>query len=144
MDKHRVSTTLSSDLYKLAKRKKIVFSEALEIGIKQKLSLTDEKRLLLRELEIHNQAIDSIMKRLNDIDKMEEYVEEFTIDNVLNIVDNVTGKGKPVIYSSIEYWAAELDMKPGELQAIIKEAFPGIEIMHVNEVGTVLDDLFGD
>lgn len=142
-NKHPVTTNLPLNLYKLAKKKKIAFNEALELGIKQKLSLSDEKSLLIKELEIHNNAIDSIMDRLNDIDKIEEYVDEFTIDKVLKIVQNLIDNDRPIIYSSIEYWAAELDINIDELRVSINESFPEVKIIHMKEDKTIMDGVMG-
>jgi hypothetical protein len=143
MKKHPVTTNLPLELYTLAKNKKIAFNEALEMGIRQKLSLNDEKQLLIKELELHNKHIDSIMVRLSDIDKMEVYVEEFTIDKVLKIVQNLIDNDRPIIYSSIEYWAAELNLNPEEVQTSIKESFPDVDILHMKEDKIVIDGIMG-
>jgi len=144
MKKHNVTTSIDIELYNIAKKRKMSIREIVESGIKQRLTLRDQKSLLLKELELHNQAVDSIMKRLNDIEMMEESVEEFNFEKVLGIVENLMDKGRSVKYSSIEYWSAELDLLPEQLQKMILDEYPDVKIDSPSRDETVIDGLIGD
>lgn len=141
MKKHKVTTSIDIELYNIAKKRKMSIKEIVESGIRQRMRLNDQKRLLLKELEMHNQAIDSIMKRLSDIDNMEEYVEEFNFEKVLGIVENLIEKGRSVSYSSIEFWAAELNLLPEQLENMIRDEYNDVKIESRFMDRTVIDGI---
>lgn len=77
-----VKIEISSELLKLAKENNIRLKDALAVGITQRADVSIERHLLLKELEHHTKARDSILRRLDETSQLDD-------SNYINLVNPI-------------------------------------------------------
>lgn len=122
-NKKIVTTTLDSELHRLAKKKGIPWNEALEEGVKKLVSFKGERKIIQKEIDTYQNRIMELQTRLNAIDQIEEEIGEveiITLDSIINKMTEIVDRGNLIDYHSIKHYAPKIGMLPEELRNIIE------------------------
>jgi len=76
------SVNIDPSIMQAGRDAKLNFSQILEEGIISALKPGKEKEYLIREIDEHHSKIDALMKRINDLDKLEESLQETVFDEL--------------------------------------------------------------
>ena len=76
------SVNINPSIMQAGRDAKLNFSQILEEGIISALKPGKEKEYLIREVDEHHSKIDELMKRINDLDKLEESLQETVFDEL--------------------------------------------------------------
>ncbi len=137
MGRNRISvtTTVNSELRKLAHERSIKLSDALDVGIK--------------ELAGHSGEDESIQERTNSLKKEEinlkdelDNTQTIDLDTVLDKYKRVVEMGNLIHSSSIEYYAPKLGLSINNLEEIVRNKFGDvIENVHIAKRGEIIEGL---
>jgi hypothetical protein len=122
-NKKIVTTTLDNELHRLAKKKGVAWTDALEEGVKKLISLKGERKVIQKEIDVYQGRIIELQNRLNAIDQIEDEIGEIeviTLDSVMGKMTKIVDKGNLIDYHSVKHYAPKIGMMPEELRNIIE------------------------
>lgn len=142
--KRVITTTLKEDLYQIAKKKKIPWNEALELGIRRKAGFRGEKELIDKEIESLNQQLNRLMERREAISQMEAEMDVMSLEKVFEVAKKVVEVNGCINYDNVEYWSSQLIMPVEELEGLLNQEFGHTVVMNQkSEKGSAMSEIGG-